>query len=200
MLHSSQHTTSQDQVTGLSQSPQGLTVLFLCWGPGFVWISLANIITKLSMQLKLRVHVWVVTYFWINTSSFLVVWVMLYSSINSFVVRNCRFFHTFENNILATVKNWWSLTCLYSARAYNRAINSYGYILHEKRFRGIPNGVLFNFAYSFLPAIVLPLTYFWKNTWSFLVVCVILYSFIKRRRVFIFVNRKWSTIALGIYR
>jgi len=26
-----------------------------------------------------------------------------------FVVPNCRFFHTFENNILATVKNWWSL-------------------------------------------------------------------------------------------
>ena len=34
---------------------------------------------------------------------------MLYSSINSFVVRNCRFFHTFEKNILVTVKNWWSL-------------------------------------------------------------------------------------------
>ena len=51
-----------------------------------------------------------VTYFGINTSSFLVVWVMLYSSINSFVVRNCRFFHTFEKNILVTVKNWWSLT------------------------------------------------------------------------------------------
>jgi hypothetical protein len=27
-----------------------------------------------------------------------------------FVVRNCRFFHTFEKNILVTVKNWWSLT------------------------------------------------------------------------------------------
>jgi hypothetical protein len=47
-----QHTPSQDQVTGLSQSPQGLTVLFLCWGPGFVWISPANFNTKLSMQLK----------------------------------------------------------------------------------------------------------------------------------------------------
>ena len=35
---------------------------------------------------------------------------MLYSSINSFVVRNCRFFHTFEKNILVTVKNWWSIT------------------------------------------------------------------------------------------
>ena len=23
---------------------------------------------------------------------------------------NCRFFHTFEKNILVTVKNWWSLS------------------------------------------------------------------------------------------
>ena len=38
------------------------------------------------------------------------VWVILYSSRNSFVVRNCIFFHTFEKNILVTVKNWWSLT------------------------------------------------------------------------------------------
>jgi hypothetical protein len=30
--------------------------------------------------------------------------------IKSFVVRNCRFFYTFENNILVTVKNWWFLT------------------------------------------------------------------------------------------
>jgi hypothetical protein len=40
------------QVTGLSQNPQGLIVLFLCWGPGFVWISPANINTKFSMHLS----------------------------------------------------------------------------------------------------------------------------------------------------
>ena len=58
----------------------------------------------------LRAIVLPVTYFWINTWSFLVAWVKLYSSIKSFVVRNYRFFHTFEKNILVTVKNWWSLT------------------------------------------------------------------------------------------
>ena len=58
----------------------------------------------------LRAIVLPVAYFWINTWSFLVVWVILYSSIKSFVVCNCRFFHTFEKNILVTVKNWWSLT------------------------------------------------------------------------------------------
>ena len=58
----------------------------------------------------LRAIVLPVTYFWKNTWSFLMVWVILYSSIKSFVVCNCRFFHTFEKNILVTVKNWWSLT------------------------------------------------------------------------------------------
>jgi hypothetical protein len=51
-----------------------------------------------------------IIYFWKNTWSFLVVWVILCLSIKGFVVRNCRFFHTFEKNIIATVKNWWSLT------------------------------------------------------------------------------------------
>ena len=51
-----------------------------------------------------------VTLFLKKNSFFLVVWVILCSSIEGFVVRNCRFFHTFENNILVTVKNWLTLT------------------------------------------------------------------------------------------
>jgi hypothetical protein len=58
----------------------------------------------------LRAIILPVAYFKKNTWLFLMVWVILYSSINSFVVRNCIFFHTFEKNIFVTVKNWWSLT------------------------------------------------------------------------------------------
>ena len=45
-----------------------------------------------------------------HTWSFLVVCVILCSSIKGFAMPNCRLFHTIEKNILITLKNWWSLT------------------------------------------------------------------------------------------
>jgi hypothetical protein len=41
---------------------------------------------------------------------FLVVCVILCSSIKGFAMPNCRLFHTIEKNICIAVKNWWSLT------------------------------------------------------------------------------------------
>jgi hypothetical protein len=40
----------------------------------------------------------------------ILVWVILFSSIKGSVVGNCRFFNTFEKNILVAEKKWWSLT------------------------------------------------------------------------------------------
>jgi hypothetical protein len=51
-----------------------------------------------------------VTHLWKNTWSFLMVCIILCSSIKGFALPNCRLFHTIEKNIFITVKNWWFLT------------------------------------------------------------------------------------------
>jgi hypothetical protein len=82
------------------------------WKIGDCWIDQV-IVTELTVVYFCHITVLPVTLFLRKTSFLLVVWVILCSSIEGFVVRNCRFFHTFENNSLATVKklvdpNLWS--------------------------------------------------------------------------------------------
>ena len=82
--------------------PTTLTVFWLCKffkKKSKLKLFSLNFLFNFACSLQ-RAIVLLVIYFWENTWSFLMVWVILCSSIKGFV----------EKNILVAVKNWWSLT------------------------------------------------------------------------------------------